>query len=333
MDPLISVIMPVYNCENYVYQAIESILNQTEGNFELLVIDDASTDGTTQVINTITDDRLQLITKPKNTGLTHSLNMGLELAKGKYIARMDGDDISLPTRFEKQLAAFNQNPNLVVCGTWYETFGSASTEVVRHPTQAHKVSVSLLNEASVAHPSVLIAKHRLPTGVLKYDTAMEPAEDFDLWTRLVAHGDIINLPEVLLLYRVHTVQTSQARKGQQLQKSFEIREHYFQRVFLNGNFTPFERNILLLGQVETVNDFLHTEKLVLHWLAANPSSIFNTWLCVQLKQARHSLINIQKVKASELLVLLNHTSLAVKSLTAKQKLYYGYQFMKARFTL
>lgn len=214
MAPLISVLMPVYNCENYVYQAIESILNQTEGNFELLVIDDASTDGTVQVINTIADDRLQLITKTKNTGYTHSLNMGLALAKGKYIARMDGDDISLPTRFQKQLAAFSENPKLIVCGTWFSLFG-AEERNIEHPTDNAEIQMALLRYCCVGHPTVMINRERVGVDDLIYDPTEEPAEDYNLWTRLIAKGEFCNIPEVLLHYRIHASSVSKTRVAAQ----------------------------------------------------------------------------------------------------------------------
>lgn len=101
--PFISVLMPVYNCENYIREAVESILNQTYANFEFIIIDDASTDQTVAIIQSYKDKRIHLVVKPKNSGLTNSLNYGLTIAKGKYIARMDGDDISLPNRFQNKL--------------------------------------------------------------------------------------------------------------------------------------------------------------------------------------------------------------------------------------
>ena len=102
--PTISVIMPVYNCEKYIAMSIESILNQTINDFELLIIDDASTDQTLAIITSYEDTRIKIISKPVNSGYTESLNIGLKIAKGKYIARMDGDDISFTRRFEKQLS-------------------------------------------------------------------------------------------------------------------------------------------------------------------------------------------------------------------------------------
>ena len=118
--PKISVLMPVYNCELYVQEAIDSILNQTFIDFELLIIDDCSTDKTVEIINNYADKRIKLTTKPHNTGLTNSLNYGLSIAQGQYIARMDGDDVSVLDRFEKQVKFLDTNPDIILCGTWYQ---------------------------------------------------------------------------------------------------------------------------------------------------------------------------------------------------------------------
>jgi glycosyltransferase involved in cell wall biosynthesis len=111
--------MPVYNCELYIKEAIYSILNQTFTDYELIIIDDCSTDSTADIIKDYSDSRIIFFEKDSNSGYTNSLNYGLSVAKGEYIARMDGDDISLPTRLEKQVHFLNSNPDIVLCGTSY----------------------------------------------------------------------------------------------------------------------------------------------------------------------------------------------------------------------
>ena len=128
--PKITVLLPVYNCELYVRTAIESILNQTFTDFEFLIIDDASTDKTLAVLKKIKDSRIQLIEKPVNSGYTNSLNYGLQMAKGKYIARMDGDDISHPERFAKQIVYLEAHPEVVVCGTTYKIVGNDKQKIM-----------------------------------------------------------------------------------------------------------------------------------------------------------------------------------------------------------
>ena len=118
-SPKISVILPVYNSELYIKETIDRVLNQTFSDFELLIIDDCSTDKTVSIIKEYSDERICLIEKEKNSGLINSLNFGISLAKGEYIARMDGDDICLLERFAKQVAFLDKNPTIILCGTAY----------------------------------------------------------------------------------------------------------------------------------------------------------------------------------------------------------------------
>jgi glycosyltransferase involved in cell wall biosynthesis len=211
--PCISVIMPVYNCENFIFEAVNSILQQTYSDFELLIIDDASTDNTVSIIEQINDYRIILIKKDSNTGYTNSLNIGLKIAKGKYIARMDGDDISLPLRFEKQVNCLEQNSDIAVCGTWYQLSG---TNIIhQHPSKSEDIKLALLECCSLGHPTVMFCKSIIDEYALEYDRNMEPAEDYDLWVKIIRHKKIVNIPEVLLLYRLHSNQVSVIRKLKQ----------------------------------------------------------------------------------------------------------------------
>jgi glycosyltransferase involved in cell wall biosynthesis len=198
--------MPVYNCELYVSEAIESILNQTFRDFELIIIDDNSTDDTREIVRTFSDGRIRLIEKPINTGYTASLNMGINISHGVLIARMDGDDISNLNRFEKQVTLFAQHPDVVVCGTWYEII--STNELIKYPIDHEGIKVALLDYCALGHPTVMLRKSFLLKHQLKYDETLEPAEDYDLWTRIVALGKLANVPEVLLKYRDHSNQVS-----------------------------------------------------------------------------------------------------------------------------
>ena len=219
--PLISVLMPVYNCEKYILEAVESILQQTYTHFEFLIIDDCSTDSTVEQIKSIQDDRIQLILKPKNTGITESLNYGLRIAKGKYIARMDGDDISLPTRFEKQVAFLEANEDVVVCGTSFKILGSGLYIAV--PETNDEIKVGMLQECKIGHPTVMMRSSFLNEHQLSYNASMEPAEDYDLWVRMIHLGKFYNLQEPLLKYRVHQNQVSNQRNQNQVEKALQIK--------------------------------------------------------------------------------------------------------------
>lgn len=242
--PKITVLLPVYNCEMYVQTAVESILNQTFTNFEFLIIDDASTDATVSIIKKLDDSRIQLIEKPVNSGYTNSLNYGLQIAKGQYIARMDGDDISMPERFAQQIAYLESHPDVVVCGTTYKIVGNDKR--ITLPEHHEAIKIGLLWGNCILHPSVLIRKKVLDDFSIRYDTSKEPAEDYDMWVRLLSIGKLHNLQEVLLKYRVYGNQVSRTRAEEQkkndVQSKFKL-VHYLNIVwdvhehhFLERNF-------------------------------------------------------------------------------------------------
>lgn len=240
-QPLVSVLMPVYNCEKYVLEAVESILQQTYPNFELLVIDDCSIDATVDKIKSLNDDRIQLIVKPRNSGYTNSLNFGLQIAKGKYIARMDGDDISLPTRFEKQVAFLETNEDVVVCGTNFSIIDT--NNLVKFPESHEDIKVGLLEECKIGHPTVMLRKSILELHQISYDKLMEPAEDYDLWVRLLVFGKLYNLQESLLQYRVHDMQVSSVRRKQQADTTKAIRFKLL--TYLQSNITQQQKEVYL----------------------------------------------------------------------------------------
>ena len=220
-SPKVTVLMPVYNCELYVKEAVSSILNQTFADFELLIIDDCSTDATFQICKSLTDNRIVLIKKDKNSGYTNSLNYGISIAKGQYIARMDGDDISLPERFAKQVAFLDSNPDVAVCGTCYAEIGDRIPIFLTQNDD--KIRIEFLTANCIVHPSVMMRSSIFRIFSITYDITMEPAEDYDLWVRIIAYGKIHNLQEVLFNYRVHNNQTSNLNSVSQFEKAEIIR--------------------------------------------------------------------------------------------------------------
>ncbi|TDE04571.1 glycosyltransferase family 2 protein [Flavobacterium hiemivividum] len=273
-EPIVSVVLPVYNCENYVKQAIQSILNQTFRDFELLIIDDASTDETVKIINSYTDNRIQLILKPLNSGYTNSLNYGIQIAKGKYIARMDGDDISMLNRFAKQVSFLEVNHEVIVCGSWFRVIGSG--KVIQLPENADLIKSHLLRGNCIAHPSVMIRKESLNRLSAVYDANREPAEDYDLWTRLALIGKLHNLQEVLLDYRIHNNQVSNKQGEKQKQNDFEIKRNLYS--VLDFNFLPVEsvvfEKMLNHGNGIIFKDVPVFKKMQLKLLASNSKNVF-----------------------------------------------------------
>lgn len=228
-SPIISVIMPVYNCEKYVYESVQSILNQTYTDFELIIVDDCSTDSTVSIIEAIPDQRILLIQKEKNSGYTDSLNHAVTIAKGKFIARMDGDDISLPDRFQRQVDCLNANEDVILCGTGIQVIDSPV--VLKHPVNHEDIKVKLCFSNSFFHPTIMARKQILLEN--NYNREFEPAEDYDLWTRLVFKGKLMNIDEVLLHYRVHANQVSNYKNDIQKNASAIAQLRMFQVLFEN----------------------------------------------------------------------------------------------------
>ncbi|MEI7525473.1 MAG: glycosyltransferase [Mariniphaga sp.] len=207
--PLVSVLMPVYNEEKYLAAAIESILNQTFNDFEFIIIDDCSTDETWAILNRYTDPRLLLIQNKENLGHTKSLNKALAHAQGKYLARMDGDDISLPTRFSSQVKYMEEHPEIGVLGTGFlfmDKDGN-TTQTVQFPTQHGVLKWCLFFYDPIVHPSVMMRR-----GIVEeaegYNSDLRYAEDYDLWRRLSCVAHLSNLPDVLLHLRKHAANVS-----------------------------------------------------------------------------------------------------------------------------
>lgn len=203
--PKISVIMSVYNAERYLQQAIDSILKQTFTDFEFIIIEDCSTDSSLQILERYAaqDSRIVLLKKDKNNGkqgFIENLNIGLDKARGEYIARMDADDISSPNRFEKQLKAFSNDSELFIVGSYLEFIDeeSQSIQIKEAPTTDSEIRTSMLQSIALYHPVIMFKNTHL-----RYREKMWGCEDYDLFLRMIIEGKKMqNLPEVLLQYRI-----------------------------------------------------------------------------------------------------------------------------------
>jgi len=207
--PNISVVMPVYNGEKYLKEAIESILNQTYKDFEFIILNDGSTDKTEEIILSYDDPRIIYIKNEENLQIVKTLNKGIGFARGKYIARMDADDISLPERFEKQIGFMETNKDIKMCGTWVEVFGNDTKSIVyQYPSKHEDIHASMaFNEITFCHPTVMIERLSLLKLECIYNETANKAEDYELWTRLVDVIKVANITKVLLKYRVHNENT------------------------------------------------------------------------------------------------------------------------------
>jgi len=207
---LISVVMSVYNGELYLDEAIQSILTQTYSKFEFIIIDDGSTDNSLEIIKKYKkeDSRIVLISR-ENRGLIYSLNEGIFLAKGKYIARMDADDISTHNRFKEQCTFMEEHKEVGVCGSFVELFyENNNTKHWTFPTKNDELKTRLLFSVPVAHPSVLIRKSIIDKYSLVYEEEYKNAEDYAFWLEFSNYTKFANINQVLLKYRYLEVSVS-----------------------------------------------------------------------------------------------------------------------------
>lgn len=212
MTPRVTVLMSVYNGEQYLREALNSILNQTFTDFEFLIINDGSTDHSVTIIESYKDPRIHLIHNEARQGLPAALNRGIELAQGEYIARMDSDDISMPSRLEKQVAFMDENPKIGVSGTWIQHFGDTD-KTIRLPTDPELIRCNLLFGINyLAHPTIILRKKDFINHNLFYDPLMIHGQDADLWSRAGSFFLLSNLPEVLLKYRVRRGWSEEKKK-------------------------------------------------------------------------------------------------------------------------
>lgn len=200
-NELISVVLPLYNAGSYIGEAVKSILDQSYGHFELIIINDGSTDDSESIVRSFDDPRIRIFNQP-NKGIVAALNQGISMSNGSLIARQDADDISLPGRFEKQVEYLNKHPDVALVGTWSRQINSEGNVIGHHhhPTGNAEIKYHLLFDTPFVHTSVMFRKSALDkTGL--YDSDPGIFEDFNLWSRMAMHFQMANIPEELVVYR------------------------------------------------------------------------------------------------------------------------------------
>jgi glycosyltransferase involved in cell wall biosynthesis len=248
----ISVVMPVYNGEQYLRESIDSILSQTFRDFELIIVDDGSEDHSVEIIKSYNDERIRLITMPHN--FIDSLNTGISEAKGKYIVRMDADDIMDTQRIETQFEYMEAHLDIDVCGTWASFFGTMSSKIctIQRPTD---IACAMMFNNSIVHPSVIIRSETMQKYNLRYKHEYVYAEDYKLWTDFLMHGcKLANIPYFLLNYRCGNTQVTQKHTGEMYIVAERIKKEYREYI-LNK----------LCSVGEDVADFVNKLKLHGNW--------------------------------------------------------------------
>ena len=202
--PLVSVIMSVHNEERFVGAAVESVLGQTLSDFELIVVDDASTDRTPQILAGYQDPRIRVFRNPTNVGLAASLNHAIEQSRAPYLARMDADDLCEPERLATQVAVLNDRPEVAVLATWYTVIGEQDEEIaeIRLPSGSQALANALRRRNVICHGSVMMRKE-VVQAVGGYREEFRYAQDYELWLRMLRAGLVLDsVPRSLYRYRL-----------------------------------------------------------------------------------------------------------------------------------
>ena len=220
---LVSVIMANYNTPaEYLRESIDSILAQTYGDFEFIIVDDASTDGSAKTVGSYNDPRIRLIHNAENLGLTKSLNKALDVCRGEFIARMDSDDVSEPTRFEKQVSFLRENPDVIVCGTWARLFGdwadhNSNETLCRSIPDRETFRIFQLfgNNPNIVHISAMFSKKLMDENNVRYNENYRYAQDYRMWVSCNSAAKCAIIPEILVNIRVREGTISTAKKQEQ----------------------------------------------------------------------------------------------------------------------
>jgi len=226
-NPRVTVLMSVYDSEKFLREAIESILTQTFTDFEFLIINDGSKDSSLKIINSYKDPRIRLISRA-NRGLTFSLNQGLEIAKGEYIARQDSDDISVPERLKKEVDYLDTHPSVALVGSNYTVIDDNGDTLTTTTvfTEPNDLKLTQITCNQYGHGSIMLRKSILKkTGL--YDKSVGYVEDYDLWTRISRVADIANIEESLYLYRRNADGVTRQNLDLQIQQTFAVRDKAF----------------------------------------------------------------------------------------------------------
>lgn len=220
--PIFSIVMPVYNCQKYVAEAVESILGQTFEDFEFIIVDDGSNDETVSIINTYQDKRIKLIQNDKNMGCYPSRNLGFDHCTGDYICIMDGDDVALSHRLESQYQFMENRTGIDITGS--NAYLNSFDQETKLPSDHETLKVYFLENNFCIHPTICIRRSFLEKHKLRYDVRYIYSSDYDFLARSMRVGVVENMEEKILIYRRHTDQISMSHNHEQRAFGNQIRE-------------------------------------------------------------------------------------------------------------
>ena len=280
--PLVSVLMSVFNGAAYLQQSIESILSQTLEDFEFIIIDDGSSDGSHEIIKGAAsrDSRVREYSNPRNLGLSCSLNKGLALARGRYIARQDADDVSAPERLAVQVALLVADRSLMLIGSayWVIDRDGVLLRMEQPPVQDALIRWRMLFHSAFAHPTVMFRAQLLARYPLQYDEKLRYAQDYDLWSRFTDYGPVANGCTPLLYYRVY----DRARRAEMYRQQQETATGIAKRNIAKLGVVLSDQEVEMLREFHSGNPLppakdLHCQRLVLQimhrFAKANPGAV------------------------------------------------------------
>ena len=307
--PKISVIMPVYNGEKYLRDAIDSILNQTFADFEFIIINDCSSDSTEDIIKSYNDPRIIYVKNEKNMGVAATLNRGLDIAKGDYIARMDADDISFSHRFQMQVDFLDSNKNVGVCGSNLRIFGDGIEERdFIYSEKDKQIRVDMIFNSAFAHPVIMMRREIVEKYNLRYDIAFEKAEDYKMWHDILKVSEGYNIQEFLLKYRYHSSQVTKTCLVEKKTAVTKMREVMYNTLGAN-NSDYLEIFSQICDGIRSFNEEEYLKFLELVDISKkssyNKKALIKTWSAINYSIYKNSNIkNYRALTMREMLIVL-----------------------------
>lgn len=306
--PELSIIMPVYNSVKYVAEAVNSLLSQSFTNFELIIINDASTDGSTDVLKNFKDSRIKLLNNNKNGGIVYSRNRGLAKARGKFVAQFDSDDVALPEKFEKQIGFLKKNPGFGMVGSWVRMIdgdGKMMKEKWKLPAKPRLIPAIMLFRNYFVQSTIVVRREAIPEG--GYRSGFDVVEDYQMWIDIAKKYPTWNLPEYLVNYRVHGLSATNSDTGRLRNQDQLIYRGLFSELKIDLDDNSLETHLLIKGN-DPIKDFktlkrieehlklliLQSKNVQVYDESALRKVVFNRWLkcCFRARTAGVKVIGI-----------------------------------------
>lgn len=300
MEELVSVVMATYKTDKkYLLESINSILNQSYKNIELIIVCDGIKEEYCYIKENFKDNRIKLILNEKNSGLPYSLNRGIREANGKYIARMDSDDISLPDRIKVQKEYMDVNTNIEICGMYVKTFGDVSKKIEYKFIKPSEIEIQMLYVPVLVHPTVMFRKTFFEKKIF-YNEKFKCSQDYELWSRVVNKNNISVIPYIGLNYRFHKKQIGQSKHDEQLKNTKSIYKYNLNKVSLDATDAIYLFRFLYGFEPITKSNYIELSKIIDIWIKNN--TYFST---KELKKIIYNRYMIQMLKSKLYFSLFN----------------------------